>query len=110
VDLEHHFSHDQFQYFVDLVEFKFDTLLVVWYAKPTTQMNYVTFCFKEQFYMLHKIDKCIGVMSMVTKEDWVVVCQNVKNQCTYAIKGLTLELDIRFLAQEFMNATNNVYP
>ncbi len=60
--------------------------------------------------MLHKIDKCIGVMSMVTKEDWVVVCQNVKNQCTYAIKGLTLELDIRFLAQEFMNATNNVYP
>jgi hypothetical protein len=41
--------------------------------------------------MLHKIDKCIGVMSMVIKEDWVVICQNVKNQCTYATKGLTIE-------------------
>jgi hypothetical protein len=46
--------------------------------------------------MLHKIDKCIGVVSMVTKEDWAVVCQDVKNQCTYATKGLILELDIKF--------------
>jgi hypothetical protein len=79
VDLECHFSHDQFQYYVDLVEFKYDTLPVVWYVVPTTQMDYVAFCFKEQFYMLHKIDKCIRIMSMVTKEDWVIVCQDVKN-------------------------------
>jgi hypothetical protein len=52
VDLEHHFSHDQFQYFMDLVEFKFDTLPIVWYVEPTTQMDYDAFCFKEQFYML----------------------------------------------------------
>jgi hypothetical protein len=60
--------------------------------------------------MLHKIDKCIGVVSMFTKEDWAVVCQDVKNQCTYATKGLILELDIRFPAQKLMNATSIVYP
>ncbi len=29
VDLECHFSHDRFQHFVDLVEFKYDTLPIV---------------------------------------------------------------------------------
>jgi hypothetical protein len=48
--------------------------------------------------MLHKFDKCFKVVSMVIKEDWVVVCQDLKNQCTYATKGLILELDIRFPA------------
>jgi hypothetical protein len=47
---------------------------------------------------------------MVTKEDWAVVSQDVKNQCTYATKGLILQLDIRFLTQELMNATKIVYP
>jgi hypothetical protein len=37
-------------------------------------MDYVGFCFKDKFYMLHKIDKCTGIVSMVTKEDWTVVC------------------------------------
>jgi len=60
--------------------------------------------------MLHKIDKCTRVVSMVNKEDWVVVCQDVKNQCTYVVKGLILELDKRFRAQKFMNATGIVYP
>jgi hypothetical protein len=60
--------------------------------------------------MLQKIDKCTRVVSMVTKEDWVIVCQDVKNQCTYAVKGLILELDRRFLAHEFMNVTSIVYP
>jgi hypothetical protein len=46
--------------------------------------------------MLHKTDKCIGVLSMVTEEDWAVVCQDVKYQCTYATKGLIFELDKRF--------------
>jgi hypothetical protein len=49
-------------------------LLVVWYIEPTTQINYVAFCFKEQFYMLHKIDKFTKVVSMVTKEDWAIIC------------------------------------
>jgi hypothetical protein len=48
--------------------------------------------------MLHKIDKCIRIVSMVIKEDLAVVCQDVKNQCTSVAKGLILELDKRFLA------------
>jgi hypothetical protein len=31
VDLERHFSHDQLQSFVDLVEFKYDVLPTIWY-------------------------------------------------------------------------------
>jgi len=46
VDPECHFSYDQFQHFVDLVEFKFDTLSIVWYIGPTTQMDSDAFCFK----------------------------------------------------------------
>jgi len=47
---------------------------------------------------------------MVIKEDWAVVCQDVKNQCTSIAKGVTLELDKRFPAHELMNATGIVYP
>jgi len=71
---------------VDSVEFISNVLLIVWYPKPTTQMDYAAFCFTEQFYMLHKIDKRIGVVSMVTKEDWAIVCQDVKDQCTFVAK------------------------
>ncbi len=48
-------------------------------------------------------------MSMVTKENWAIVCQDVKNQCIYVVKGLILELDKRFPTQELMNATSIVY-
>jgi hypothetical protein len=47
---------------------------------------------------------------MVTKENWVVGCQDVKNQCTSTAKGLILELDKRFLAQKLMNTIGIVYP
>ncbi len=79
VGLDQHFSHEWFQNFVDLVEFIFDVLPTVWYLKPTTQMDYAAFCFKEQFYMLHKIDKRTRVVSMVTKEDWAIVYQDIKD-------------------------------
>jgi hypothetical protein len=64
---------------VDLVEFISNVLPIFWYLKPTTQMDYVAFCFKEEFYMLHKINKGIGVVFMVIKENWAIVCQNVKD-------------------------------
>ncbi len=60
--------------------------------------------------MLHKTNRCIRVVSMVTKENWVVACQDVKNQCTSTAKGLILELDRRFSTQELMNAIGIVYP
>jgi hypothetical protein len=44
---------------------------------------------------------------MGIKEDWVVICQDVKNQCIYV---LILELERRFSTQELMNAIGIVYP
>ncbi len=46
---------------------------------------------------------------MVTKEDWAIVCQDVKDQCTFVAKGLIHALDRKFLAQELMNATSIIY-
>jgi len=60
--------------------------------------------------MLHKTNKCIGVVSLVTKEDWTDVCQDVKNQCTFATNGLILELDRRFPTQKLMNTIGIIYP
>ncbi len=107
VDPERHFSLDQFQHFVDLVEFKSNTLPVVWYAKPTTQMDYDAFYFKEQFYMLHKI---ISALELCPWSPRKIGCQDAKNQCIFAAKGLRLELDKTFLTHELMNATSIVYP
>jgi hypothetical protein len=47
---------------------------------------------------------------MVTKDDWVRVCQNVKNQCISVAKGLVAKLDKWFVAQDLMNATGIIYP
>jgi hypothetical protein len=46
--------------------------------------------------MLHKTNKCTKVVSMVTKENWAIVCQDAKNKCTFDTKGLIIELDRRF--------------
>jgi len=46
---------------------------------------------------------------MVTKDDWVCVCQNVKDQCISITKGLITKLDRRFLAQDLMNAIGIIY-
>ncbi len=88
---------------------KSNALPIVWYLEPITQMDYAAICFMEQFYMLHKTNKCAKVVSMVTKEDWAIVCQDVKNKCTFVTKGLIIGLDRRFWAQEFMNATSIIY-
>lgn len=40
---------------------------------------------------------------MVTKEDWVVACQDVKDKCIFIAKGLKTELDKRFILQGAMN-------
>jgi hypothetical protein len=44
---------------------------------------------------------------MVTKDDWVCVCQNVKDQCISITKGLITKLDTRFSAQDLMNAISH---
>jgi hypothetical protein len=47
---------------------------------------------------------------MVIMDDWACVCQNVKDQCTFAAKGLIAKLDRKFLTQNLMNAMGIVYP
>jgi len=47
---------------------------------------------------------------MVTRDDWVHVCQNVKDQCTSITKGLVAKLDKWFSVQDLMNATCIIYP
>jgi hypothetical protein len=56
-----------------------------------------------------QIDKGTIVASMVTKEDWAIVCPNIKDQCTFVAKGLIVALDRRFPAQELMNANGIIY-
>jgi hypothetical protein len=53
--------------------------------------------------MLHKIDKRIGVVSMVVKQDWITMCHGAKDQCTFITKGLINEVNKRFPTQELMN-------
>jgi len=59
--------------------------------------------------MLHKIDKCIGVVSMVVRQDWITTCQGVKDQYTSITKGLINELNKRFPTQELMNDIGIIY-
>jgi hypothetical protein len=67
-------------------------------------VEFVGFFFIEHLYMLQKTHKTTKEVSMVTRDDWVCVCQNVKDQCTSIAKGLIAKLDKWFLAQDLMNA------
>jgi hypothetical protein len=60
--------------------------------------------------MLHKTNSTIGVMFMVTRDDWALSVQFAKQQCTCATNGLIKELERRFPAHELMNAMGIIYP
>jgi len=59
--------------------------------------------------MLWKTNKRTKEMSMVTKDDWVHVCQNVKYQCTFVAKGLIAKFNKQLSAQHLMNAMCIIY-
>jgi phosphatidylserine decarboxylase len=59
--------------------------------------------------MLRKIDKTTKEMLVVTKNDCVCVCQNVKDQCIFVAKGLITKLDKQFLTQDLMNVMGIIY-
>jgi hypothetical protein len=46
---------------------------------------------------------------MVITNDWAHVCQYVKDQCTFVVKGLIAKLDIWFLVQDLMNVMGIIY-
>ncbi len=60
--------------------------------------------------MLHKIGLNIKHMFMVTKDDWEIVVQFVKDQCTYVVEGFIKELEKHFLTHDLMNANGIIHP
>ncbi len=49
-------------------------------------------------------------MFMVTKDDWEIVVQFVKDQCTYVVEGFIKELEKHFLTHDLMNANGIIHP
>jgi len=52
----------------------------------------------------------MGVMFMVTKDDWESDVQSIKDQCTSGALELIKELARCFLTHDLMNATKIIYP
>ncbi len=73
--------------------FKNDALCVEWWTNLQSHVEFVGFFFIQHLYMLRKTNKTAKEVSMVTRDDWVCVYQNVKDQCTFVAKGLIVELD-----------------
>lgn len=49
-------------------------------------------------------------MFMVTRDDWEIVVQFVKDQCTCAVEGFIKELEKHFLTHDLMNANGIFHP
>jgi hypothetical protein len=81
VNLDKPYFQDQFQAFVDLVTFKNDALYIEWWIDLKSHVEFAGFFFIQHLYMLRKTNKTTKEVSMVTRDDWVRVYQNVKNQC-----------------------------
>jgi len=60
--------------------------------------------------MLHKTCLNIKHMFMVTRDDWEIVVQFVKDQCTCAVEGFIKELEKHFLTHDLMNANGIFHP
>jgi len=78
---------------MDLVTFKNHAFYVEWWIDLESHMEFVGFFFLQHSLTRQKIDKTTKEMSVVTRNDWVCVCQNVKNQCIFTTKGLITKLD-----------------
>jgi hypothetical protein len=61
-----------------LVEHACYALHMVWRLEPESQVQYATFNFHTRLYMLHETNSTIGVMYMVTKDDYAFLVQFAK--------------------------------
>jgi len=59
MDVEMEYSYEQFSNFLDLVECISVVLCILWWIKPQTQVEYVTFQFINHLYVLHKTNKLL---------------------------------------------------
>jgi len=71
---------------------------MVWWLELESQVQYAAFNFHTYLYMLHKTNSTIGVMFMVTKDDYALSIQSIKYQCIGVANGLIKELERGFLS------------
>ncbi len=64
---------------MDLVTFKSDALCVEWWTHQESRVEFAGFFFIQRLYMLQKTNKTTKEVSMLIRDDWVCVYQNVKD-------------------------------
>jgi hypothetical protein len=104
------YDQSQFQTFKNLANNVCDILHMVWYLEPQTQIEYATFWFNYHLFMLHKTCHVTRLVSMVSRDDWALAFQFVKDQYTCVVEGLIKESERHFFAHELINATMIIYP
>ncbi len=80
VDIVTSYGHvdEVFQTFLVIVHHSYDPLHVVWIFEPNFGVDYVGFQFFSHMYMVHKRDVLIGILSCVSRLDWLNEVEVVK--------------------------------
>jgi hypothetical protein len=104
------YDQSQFQTFKNMANNMCNILHMVWYLEPQTQIEYTSFRFNHHLFMLHNTCHVTRLLSMVSRDDWALAFQFVKDQCTSLIEGLIKKLERHFFAHELINATMIIYP
>jgi hypothetical protein len=79
-----------------------ENLSIAWWNHLDSGIEYLAFQIKGKLYMMHKLIIGLGVVGMVTWEDWELACENMKMQCIAATTSLIDEQNKRFPHQELM--------
>ncbi len=78
--------------------------------ETSSGIEYATFQFYENNYMLYKHYTLTRCLNWVSRVDWLmVIVQDIKKQCNNVIHGLFEKLEKRFPSQKIINATNIIY-
>jgi hypothetical protein len=81
------FSPKHFSLFLELFEHINGKLCLTWWKE------YATFFIGDKLYMLHVTNQTIGAISLVFKEAWVKTITSMKEQCSFVVIGLIVELE-----------------
>ncbi len=89
-----------------------ENLSIAWWNHLDSDIEYLAFQIKGKLYMMHKLIIGLGVMGMVTWEDWELACENMKMQCIAATTSLIDEQNKKIPTSgiDVMNAINIMYP
>lgn len=87
-DLNHKYGYDHFTEFLDLASCISENLSIAWWKHLDSGIEYLAFHIKGKLYMMHKLVIGLGVVGMVTWDDWELACENVQMQCITATTSL----------------------